>query len=200
MAKSGWKKGKSPTDWARLMERRRSRLAKRLGVAITEITDDVTTAAKDLAIVAKRVSKQDAPAGKERTLTRRTPVRRKVNRRAYRGIVMVQGFWTGARSKAIQDIFARHGMGQQLLRKWLYVRRGEFVKNGPRGQRAIEKVNISRDPGVRRWAINLGQHRRHVIYVSDPRVKRDLVLAASLNRTRPKRRATFRKAVKQGLR
>lgn len=199
MAKSGWKRGKGPDEWKRLMERRRKNVAKYLGKSIEECTDAVKDPARDKAIVAKRVSQQDAPGGKPRVLSRRTPVRSRLNRKGLTGAIWCQRFWTAARSKAIRDIYARYGLGQQLLRRWLYVRRGEFVAKGRRGLREIVKVNLSKDAGLRQWAINTKQYLRHVLYITDGRVLRDLVLLAALGEAQPTIKRSFRAAIQRGL-
>lgn len=183
---------------------------------VDQSTDEVSYAAKLLAIPAKRVSRQDAPAGKPRTLARKTPVRSKYFKSQLEGRVWVSAFWTAARTKAMQDILRRYALDQKTssqggTRRWLYVKKRVLSDlNGRRGTKyrardyvtlsgVYEKKFFNREPKLRQWAINVRQYKRHVVYANDRRVLKDLVLAAALTDTKSFISKTFKKAVQTGL-
>ncbi len=181
---------------------------------VDQSTDEVAYASKLLAIPANRVSRQDAPAGKPRTLRRKTPVRSKYFKSQLEGRVWVAAFWTFARTKAMQDILRRYALDQKTssqggTRRWLYVKQRVLNANrrGSKYKAAeyltltglYEKKFFNREPKLRQWAINVGQYKRHVVYANDRRVLRDLVLAAALTDTKSFISKTFKKAVHTGL-
>jgi hypothetical protein len=213
-ARGGWKNRKDPMTWAKVLERRRKRLAARIGAAVEDVTNEISDAAKLLAIPASKISRQDNPGGRPpRKLFRRTPVRSKTNRKAFSGIVAVTSFWTFARTKAIKDIYARYGLSKELERRWLYVKQRVLATNFTgvpiRGRKATkadyvftgayEKKFFNRDPRLRQWAMNVGQNRRHVTYLRNPKARRDLVLQAGINDAKPYIEKYFKEAVKAGL-
>lgn len=181
---------------------------------VDQATDEVSYAAKLLAIPAKRVSRQDAPAGKPFTLARKSPVRSKYSKAALEGRVWVASFWTAGRTKAVLDILRRHGLDNKsgrdgLQRRWLYVKR-RVVNDRSRTKRAkrgdfrvlsgvYDKKSFDREPRLKQWAINVRQYKRHVVYIKDRMVLKELVLAAALTDSKAFINKTFKKAVKTGL-
>lgn len=204
-ARGGWKDRKDPVTWAKVLERRAKRLLNQTGKAVAEVTDATAYAARLLAIPARKVSRQDAPGGKPLQLARKSPVRSKVIRSQLEGRVWVAAFWTAARTKAVIDIHNRFGQQEKLKRRWLWVKRrvanvrtrgsklrkGDYVNTG-----FYDKKFMNRDPKLRQWAINVKQDRRHVVYLKDKGMRRDLVLAASINDTKRFAKQSFKKAAK----
>lgn len=206
-ARGGWKPRKDPASWAKQLQRKERKLTALLGRSLTSLTKDVADTAKEKAIVTKkRINKQDAPGGKARPRPGRSPIRSSVQKKNLVGIVRCQSFWTPARTRVIRALYAKYGLGQQLLRRWLYILKrpiGQFKKRGRPGAREsiagpaqLVKVNLARDPNLRRWAINTKQAWRHVLFLSDPRVRRDMVLASALNKNRSSIYSAARTAIK----
>lgn len=207
-ARGGWKPGKDPKSLAKALARREKRVYNGLKKATEEVTEGLYAHCKKLAWPVRRISKQDAPGGKARVAGRRSAVGRRIDRPSLAGYVSVKGFWTAARTKAIRAIYARHGLDDKLKRRWLYVRQRVLNVTGQRGRKATAadyrwtapvKKHLSRDPKLAQWAQNTKQDQRHVIYVSDRRVKIDLVLAAGLNKNALLFKYEFQQAIKKGL-
>lgn len=123
----------------------------------------VTTLEKDMrrrVFPVRRVSKQDAPAGRQIALSGRSPVSTSISTSKGEGVVRVSRHWTTARTKAVRAAFARLGLGDKLTRKGLYVTRDH------------DFIRFSSEPGLLRWAMRPEkgqQYYRHVVRLTDSR-------------------------------
>lgn len=125
-----------------------------LGEAATTLEADV----KSRVFPVRRVSKQDAPAGRTISLAGQSPVRTTVTPSRGEAVVRVNRHWTGARTPAVRALFSRFGLADRLTRKGLYVGRDE------------EFVRFAREPHLEAWARARGQVQRHKVRLSDPAV------------------------------
>lgn len=186
MAKSGWKRGSTPRDLQRRLLQKASKVDRNLGNAVKAMTERVVEAGKTRAIVSKRVSRQDAPGG--RTLRpRRTPLRKKIDRRGLTGVVRLGSFWTPARTRASKALHRKYGLDRNLLRNGLFVRS------------ETRKRLFSREPGLYDWAVRHYQYRRHQVRLRDTRIRRDLVLRPAIKQEQANLRKLFQVAVRAGL-
>lgn len=124
----------------------------------------------------RRVSKQDAPAGRTISLAGQSPVRTTVTPSRGEAVVRVNRHWTTARTPAVQSVFARFGLADKLVRKGLYVSRDhDFIK-----------FSDPANPNLIKWATKRGQVRRHVVRLSDPRVISALQVKPTVSQAFPK--------------
>lgn len=165
---------KKPTAYGRKLKKFAKDVDRQLLKALKIGTEEIASVAKERTVPAKRLSRQDAPGGRERSLARRTPVRSKVDKKAREGTVRVLGHWTPARSNTIVGLFRRYGRYQKDM-----VRKGLFV----RGQ--ARRTLFSRNPHLKEWAIARNQYTRHAARIRDKRILRDLAVLPALEKSGP---------------
>lgn len=123
-----------------------------LGEAATVLEKDI----KARVFPVRRVSKQDAPAGRTISLAGRSPVTTTINKVKSTAAVRVSRHWTTARTPAVRSVLTRTGQAAKLVRKGLYVGRDE------------EFVRFDREPKLLAWARARGQVQRHKVRLSEP--------------------------------
>ena len=158
-----------------------------LGEAATVLEADI----KRRVYPAKRVSKQDAPAGRAVQLAGRSPVATRIERSKSTATVRVARHWTTARTPAVRATFARLGLADRLTRKGLYVTRDH------------EFVRFSSEPGLLKWAMRADkgqQYFRHVVRLTDPRAIGALQVKPGAAEAFPKASRIWATATRRALR
>lgn len=142
---------------------------------------------------ARKINKQDAPGGRERSLSRRTPVRVKIDSGSRRAIVSILAHWTFARARggesAVESVFRRVGQAEELQRKALIVKGKRLpFKRYPK----LEKWAHRRDKGE--------QYRRHTVRIQSAKAMAILQMDPTVKRTAPKFKQIAQEAFRKGLR
>lgn len=189
MPLSRWKRGSAPRDFVRILDGKSTRVKQEIGATLHEAARRVKIEVDARTHIPKRLSKQDAPGGRDRALARRSPVRTRVAIGSQRSTATIelQPFYTRARTKGIEAIMRRFGLTNQLFRNSLIVR--------GRG-----RVQFRRNPGLRKWAEDPSkgyQIQRHVVHLSDLRARAALVLGPAVNASRPFVLGIWRKALRE---
>lgn len=144
-----------------------------LGEAASELESDI----KSRVFPAKRVSQQDAPAGRAISLSGRSPVQTKIQRAQRTATVKVQRHWTPARTPAIRAIVGPRG----LERRGLYVQDLTTF--------TFRFVSFREEPNLLRWARRPDkgrQYLRHVVRLRKPEWIRQIAVSPGAREAFPK--------------
>lgn len=191
--------------------------------AVEESARVVKASADRRAIVARQTNIQDAP--RMERLARRSPVRLRSVRSAMTVFVTLANFWTNAKSPAIRSLYAKHGLGSKLMRRYLWIdperrainrtalstRGSKTASRQSKRQRAqhTSRIGLKRrllQKGLLAWAMgrsragNVGD--QHLVSVVRPPsvVRRDLVLGPAARQHNRSTIARIRAALNRATR
>lgn len=202
-----WKR--RPADLAR----RYRDVVKKTQVAVSGVTqkslDLVGSRAVDRMKVARRVSRQDNPRGRDlKPASLRKPATAyRLDDRGVTGSVEVFPFWTGARSKAIRGVYGHLNLLKNLQRSSLLVisakRRGVRARDARKAENppAQRRLSFGANPQLRVWAERADKGRqidRHSVYVTGQPL-RYLVLGPALRRSQADLLAAWREGLQKGF-
>lgn len=207
-----WKANNSPAALRRAYFAKKRTMEREAAGAIGRATTVLETSIKSRVFPAKAVSQQDAPANKAIRLAGRSPVRTKIVKKDNYARVTILPHWTPARTKAVQALFFRRGMGAEaLIRKGLVVqrtqRRGKGQKKGLRklqgpGAGEFVKFKSARGKSLLAWAQRRDkgeQWRRHVVRLEKPEIIQPLQLDPSVQQSTGLIEGIFRDAARRGF-
>lgn len=169
----------------RVMERA---AAGALGVGVTILEKELNRRI----FPARRLNKQDAPGGRERTLSRRTPLRIRIDVPARTATISILPHYVFIRSRsgrsAVQAVLQRLGADEELLRTSLIVK----------GRR----LSFRAHPKLEAWARRPDKGRqiqRHVARLARKEAFRILQMTPALIAAEPRFKDLARKAFRKGL-
>lgn len=170
-----WKR--PPSIMAKSLQRRKKRVERALGDGLQEAVKEAKREVERRIYLPDRVNKQDAPGGREISLTNRSPVRTKIRTKERRATIRVASHWTRARTRAVVNLFRKYGLASQLERKALWVRLTPNFE---------VRESFRANPDLHEWAADRGQDTRHAVRLRDARIGRDLILGPGVASARPR--------------
>lgn len=208
-----WKGGDSPAALRRKYFAKKREMERQAAGAIGRAATVLESAIDSRLFPVKSVSQQDAPGNKPIKLAGKKPRRTKIVKKDNYARVTIVPHWTTARSRAVQNLFFRAGIGaESLIRKGLVVtrttRRGKSQTRGLRklqgpGNSEFVKFNSARGKSLLTWAKRRDkgeQWRRHVVRLEKPEVVQPLQLDPSVKQAQPLVSGIFRDAARKGFR